>query len=324
MSRLDKKLALWQQNNLISNEQVKSIKDFENKNNKSHLFYALLSLGIFIIALGIISLIAANWNNISDLYKLAAEFILLFGLSTGAFTAYDRSQKLVFEMEILALFFLIGASIGLNAQIFQTTGSINDGMILWAAFSVPLLWLSSKKLISLFWVPITLVGFCGNYDFLQWFENIIEHIITTLGYPLTIATAILFLGVLCTLFRYLQKQLSQPFALLSVLSGYCEFFIYFCAVFALIDELSLTMMIISVTTFALGCAYHFYTNSKKLMNFNISMIGVCFFIAYLNLFADLTSTGIGLIISGIVLLGLLLITKKLIKYLSMLKEKTHG
>ena len=101
-------------------------------------------------------------------------------------------------------------------------------------------------------------------------------------------------------------------------------FYYFCAVFALIDELSLTMMIISVTTFALGCAYHFYTNSKKLMNFNISMIGVCFFIAYLNLFADLTSTGIGLIISGIVLLGLLLITKKLIKYLSMLKEKTHG
>lgn len=323
MSRLDKKLALWQQNNLISNEQSEAIKNFENKNNNSHIFYALLSLGIFIITLGLISLIAANWDEISDSVKLSAEFIFLFGLSGAAFMAYNRSQKRIFEIEIFALFFLIGASVGLNAQIFQTTGTLNDGMILWAAFSIPLLWLSPKKQIPLFWVPIALVSLFGNYDFLLWLENIIEYMTETLGYPLAAGAVILCFGLLCTLFRYLQKKLSQPFALLSVLSGYCEFFIYFCALLALIAEFSLGMMIVSVITFALGCGYYYYGNSKKLMNFNISMIGVCFFIAYLRLFSDLTTTGIGLIISGIVFLGLIFITRKLIKYLNT-KGKTDA
>ncbi len=316
MSRLEKKLSLWQQNNLISKEQFESIKNFENQNSNLHLFYALLSLGVFIISLGLISLIAANWNEISNPVKLTVEFILLFGLSGAAFIAYNQSQKLIFEIEIFALFFLIGASIGLNAQIFQTSGSLDDGMLLWAVFSAPLLWLSPKKLIPLFWVPIALYGLFENYNFLLWLENLVEYITQTFGYPMATATLILFYTIMCTLFRYLQKQLSQPFALLSVLSGYCEFFIYFSALIALIAEFSLGMMIVSVTTFALGCSYHYCVNSKKLMNFNISMVGVCFFIAYLKLFSDLTATGIGLIISGIVFLGLIFITKKLIKYLN--------
>ena len=103
MNKLDKKLSLWKQNNLISSEQMLSIKNFETKNHKNYLLYALVSLGIFIIFLGIISIISANWYEINDIYKLAAEFIILFTLSMVAFITFNRNNISLFEIQIFLL-----------------------------------------------------------------------------------------------------------------------------------------------------------------------------------------------------------------------------
>ena len=324
MNKLEKKLKCWQQNNLISAEQAQKIQQFESQNKNSHLFYALLSLGIFIIALGIISIIAANWNEISDLYKLGADIVILFGLSFAAYMAYSRNQKLIFEIEVFALFWLVGASIGLNAQIFQTSGSPDRGMLLWALFSAPLLWLSNKKLLPLFWVPAALFGLFGNLHFIDWIEDIFEWLQDTFGYTLTAAVIIFIFASLSATAKYIQKRLSQPFPTLSILGGYFEFFAYLSALMTLVADFSLKMMIISITTFALGCYYYFRCGSKKMMNFNVSMIGLCFFISYIALFSDLMTTGIGLIISGIIIILLLLGIKKAVKHLITLKEKIHA
>lgn len=39
------------------------------------------------------------------------------------------------------------------------------------------------------------------------------------------------------------------------------------------------------------------------------MIGVSFFVAYLRLFGDLLTTGVGLVISGALIMALVLVTK---------------
>ena len=44
-------------------------------------------------------------------------------------------------------------------------------------------------------------------------------------------------------------------------------------------------------------------------NFNIAMIGVSFFVAYLRLFGNLLTTGVGLVISGALIMALVLVTK---------------
>ena len=64
---------------------------------------------------------------------------------------------------------------------------------------------------------------------------------------------------------------------------------------------SILNLLIPVAVFA-GSAWIYYKhNYPKMQNFNIAMIGVCFFICYIRLFSDLLTTGIGLIVTGLLL-----------------------
>ena len=135
MSRLNNRLTLWEQNRLIAPEQKQLILDFESQNKTSHLPYAVFMLGVFVTALGIISLIAANWEEIGGGVKLTADFILLAVLAGGIMRAQNRASAFWRETGIFALFMMTGASIGLIAQVFQTNGTLANGALTWALFS---------------------------------------------------------------------------------------------------------------------------------------------------------------------------------------------
>ena len=92
MSRLNNRLTLWEQNRLIAPEQKQLILDFESQNKTPHLPYAVFMLGVFVTALGIISLIAANWEEIGGGVKLTADFILLAVLAGGIMRAQNRGS----------------------------------------------------------------------------------------------------------------------------------------------------------------------------------------------------------------------------------------
>ena len=102
-------------------------------------------LGVFVTALGIISLIAANWEGIGGGVKLTADFILLAVLAGGIMRAQNRGSAFWREAGIFALFMMTGASIGLITQVFQTNGTLANGALTWALFSAPLLAVSGKK-----------------------------------------------------------------------------------------------------------------------------------------------------------------------------------
>lgn len=112
MSRLNNRLTLWEQNRLIAPEQKQLILDFESQNKTPHLPYAVFMLGVFVTALGIISLIAANWEEIGGGVKLTADFILLAVLAGGIMRAQNRGSAFWREAGIFALFMMTGASIG--------------------------------------------------------------------------------------------------------------------------------------------------------------------------------------------------------------------
>lgn len=145
MSRLNNRLNLWEQNRLIAPEQKQLILDFESQNKTPHLPYAVFMLGVFVTALGIISLIAANWEEIGGGVKLTADFILLAVLAGGIMRAQNRGSAFWREAGIFALFMMTGASIGLITQVFQTNGTLANGALTWALFSAPLLAVSGKK-----------------------------------------------------------------------------------------------------------------------------------------------------------------------------------
>ena len=102
---------------IISGEQKQQILDFDNHSKGQRIAHMLYLLGAFAIGVGVISVVAANWKNIGDAFKLFVMFALLFG---GAWKVFDWQQKGLndrAEKMMIVLFLLVGAAIGLIIQI---------------------------------------------------------------------------------------------------------------------------------------------------------------------------------------------------------------
>ncbi len=323
MSRLNNKLNLWEQHQLIAPEQKQLILDFENSHKKPHLLYAVLILGVFVTALGIISLIAANWDAISDVIKLTVDFLLLIALAAYIYFAAKHKKTFHKEAGLFALFLMTGASIGLISQIFQTNGTFENAAIMWGLFTASLLFVSDKKLLPLFWVPLMVYGLCFRHEFFEAIEDIIAFIRSHISEEPAVCGAIfiLFFSGLTYAFNYLNHSLGGKYPIFAVLRGYSEFGIYSFAVIGLFfgRSISIPSICVSIVTFAAATWVYYRQNASRMLNFNIAMIGVCFFIAYVRIFKDLLTTGIGLIISGIIIIALVWGLKTIMARTSALK-----
>ncbi len=74
---LKRKIEEWFNENLISYEIYDKIIHYENQKNKSNLFFlSLIFIAFFSISLGILSLIAANWDSIPYYVKIFSLLIM--------------------------------------------------------------------------------------------------------------------------------------------------------------------------------------------------------------------------------------------------------
>ena len=304
MNKLMKKLDLWEKNNLISAEQKQQIANFEKHGKKIHLQQTIAFLGIFILGLGIISLIAANWQNIGDAVKLTVDFALLAALTAAVARADGKQQKTYFEIGLFALFWLTGASIGLIAQVLQTNGSLTDGMLLWALFSLPLLSLSGKKLLPLIWLPLLIFSLCLREDFWRYYTSAIDWIYTHLSSSPAVVGGLLiaFYTLLATTGGLLNILSKRRFPVFAVWRGYAEVLAYLSAFWLPVVEFSFATFAVGVIFFTLATAFYYRSRQAKMLNFNITMIGITFLNAACQLFGSLLATGLVFLAAGIFLL----------------------
>lgn len=125
MANLDKQLREWADKDLINEEQSANILSYEaNKPKASWFMYGMLTLGVTVVGLGVISLIAANWHQISDGIKLGVAFLLLMLIGAFAYKNQGSGRPIVYDASILALQMMSLATIGLIAQIYHTAGRL--------------------------------------------------------------------------------------------------------------------------------------------------------------------------------------------------------
>lgn len=120
----------------------------------SRLSFLLTLLSFFCIGLGIISVIASNWQEIPDMVKLGADILLLAATAAALVHAYSKKPQ---RLTPLSIFYalLIAASIGLVAQIFQLSShSFSAVAMLWCLLTAPLLLLNSAMVFPFFWLPL--------------------------------------------------------------------------------------------------------------------------------------------------------------------------
>lgn len=192
MMNLQKKLAVWQQENLITREQGEKIAAFEKNGRKPVLSWALLALACFCILLGIVSVISANWQEIAPEYKLFLDFVLLIGTAAAVFKMYLSGRDIWFEWLLLFFAGLILASIGLIAQIYQIQPEGLRGYLLWSVLAFPIMLFSRKIVLPLVWLPVFMLSLIDALNDMRFFERILEILQKTFPFAISIAGILVF------------------------------------------------------------------------------------------------------------------------------------
>jgi uncharacterized membrane protein len=159
MSKLEKGLKEWVSLGFINPDQAKRIRDYESaRPESSWILSGLLILGAVIVGIGVISLIAANWNEIPDALKLGADFALLAVLALATLQSWETKKAIQFEVLLLSFLILCLASIGLISQIYHTGGKLYQALMLWSLITFAAALAARQMFVPFMWVGAFLTG----------------------------------------------------------------------------------------------------------------------------------------------------------------------
>jgi uncharacterized membrane protein len=158
---LDRKLARWTEAGLISREQAESIRAFETGQGKTSLVYALAGLAGLAMAIGCVSIVAANWDVVPGRMKLGIDLCVMAVLGYGVVRLRERGPGWLADAASVVLYGLTLASIALVGQVYQLGGDPVAALGFWSLCTFPLMSLGQSRGIALIW----LLGLQTTYGF---------------------------------------------------------------------------------------------------------------------------------------------------------------
>lgn len=133
-------------------EQAARIRAFESTEKRPTLTYAIAGLGGLAIAVGLISIVAANWDDIPGRLKIAIDIVLVAGLGGGVWWLEDRGPSWARETAIVVLFGLVLASIALVGQVYQLGGRAHEAMATWIVLTAVLMTRARASFAAVMWI----------------------------------------------------------------------------------------------------------------------------------------------------------------------------
>ncbi|AWW73437.1 hypothetical protein CD351_03225 [Erythrobacter sp. KY5] len=138
----NRKIAAWRNAGLIDSATAQALIDYEAEHTRPLALWAVFGLGALAIGLGIISVVAANWEQIPGQLRLAVHLALLIGLNaTLALRGDDLArispwvnEALLFVIAVLGLTFF-----GHLGQVYQTSSPLWKPLAAWLILFGPAL-----------------------------------------------------------------------------------------------------------------------------------------------------------------------------------------
>lgn len=143
--------------NIISQEIADKIQDYYNTKkglSVNRLFVIFGILGGILIGLGIILIIAHNWDNLPRVTKTLLAFIpLLCGQALGGYVIVRKQENITWRESTSAfVFFSVGATITLVSQIYNIPGNLSSFLMIWMLLCLPLIYLMKSSITSLLYI----------------------------------------------------------------------------------------------------------------------------------------------------------------------------
>lgn len=142
---------------IITEEIADKIREYyQNKGEspRNKLFVVFAILGALLVGLGIILIIAHNWDNLSKTTKTVFAFLpLIIGQGLSAFALFKKQDSIAWREGAAAfLFCAVGASISLVSQIYNIPGDVGSYLKTWMLLSLPLIYLMDSSITSLLYL----------------------------------------------------------------------------------------------------------------------------------------------------------------------------
>lgn len=143
----ERKIKTWQDAGLIDADIAERIRAWEVENKRPLGLWAIIGLGALTIGLGIVSVVAANWDAIPGELRLGIHFMLMTGcaaflwlyLPTAARKNDYFNDGLLFVAAVLGLTFF-----GHIGQVYQTSSPLWQPLLAWLVIFSPLLLLFGR------------------------------------------------------------------------------------------------------------------------------------------------------------------------------------
>lgn len=143
---LDARLAEWLAEGIITEAQARAMRERAGRGRPGDgrsPFVVLAALGGICVALGMVLLVAWNWESIHRGWKLAGLAALL--ASTGEWMRRLPRERWIGRAAGSLVWMLLPlAGIGLIGQIYQLSGATFSALLLWLALSAPVAWLATE------------------------------------------------------------------------------------------------------------------------------------------------------------------------------------
>ncbi len=143
--------------NVISVETAHQISDYYKKRqsgstfgkNKQLLLFGIL--GAFLVGIGLLFIVANQWEELPRSIKTACAFLLLIIPQMACLYAmYKKPEKVVWlESTALILFFAVNANISLVSQIYHINGDASTFILTWMMLTVPLVYIMNSSAVSI-------------------------------------------------------------------------------------------------------------------------------------------------------------------------------
>ena len=156
---------------IITQETADAIQGYyENQKSGSTnwLFIVFGILGAILVGLGIILILAHNWDELSKPVKTCFAFLpLILGQLVCGYGLLKRSGSVAWRESATAfLFFAIGACIALVSQIYNIPGGTGTFILTWMLLSLPLVYIMKSSITSLLYISgITYYAVYLGYGF---------------------------------------------------------------------------------------------------------------------------------------------------------------
>jgi uncharacterized membrane protein len=143
----ERKLKAWQDAGLIDTQTADRLRVWEAENARPIGVWAIVGLGALTIGLGIILIVAANWDAIPGTLRLAVHLVLMAVLAAwlGWALLKDKLHELVSDSAILVVAILGLTFFAHLGQVYQTSSPLWQPLLGWLILFSPLMLLFGRS-----------------------------------------------------------------------------------------------------------------------------------------------------------------------------------